>query len=373
LTLGITISCQHKRDLYLLCRSTNDPTLNRHYKKYCRILADVIKSSKKRHYNKLLLSSTNKSKTSWHIINSLTNKKKSNHGISSIQIDGKTCNDGLVIANAFSAYFSTVAEKIPSNSSMNSHSAPDFAYPINYLTQVFSKPFPDINLNPTTAKEITEIVKSLRSSQSCGYDEIPCKVLKCSLPCIISPLVYICNMSLTNGMFPTQLKFSQINPLFKKGNKSEMANYRPISLLTSFSKIFEKVIFNRLRDYVNNYNILAQEQYGFRNNLSMEAASFNLLINVLEALNNKSMVGGIFCDLSKAFDCVNHTFLLSKLKFYGIMGRAFKLLSSYLCDRYQRVFLKNTDLGNCFSDWEKVFGSPSRINLRPAAFFTLHQ
>ena len=75
---------------------------------------------------------------------------------------------------------------------------------------------------------------------------------------------------------------------------------------------------------------------------------------MLEALNNKSMVGGIFYDLSKAFDCVNHTVLLSKLKFYGITGRAFKLLSSYLGDRYQRVFLKNTDLGNCFSDWKKV-------------------
>jgi hypothetical protein len=106
-------------------------------------------------------------------------------------------------------------------------------------------------------------------------------------------------MSLTNGIFPTQLKFSQLHPLFKKGNKSEMANCRPISLLTSFSKIFEKVTFNRLRDHVDNHNILAQEQYGFRNNLSTEAASFNLLNNVLDALNNKSMVGGIFCDRQK--------------------------------------------------------------------------
>jgi len=96
LTLGITVSCQHKRDLHLLCRNTNDPTLNTCYKKYCRILSDVIKLAEKRYYNKLLLSSTNKSKTSWHIINSLTNKKKHNYGISSIEIDGKTCNDGLV-------------------------------------------------------------------------------------------------------------------------------------------------------------------------------------------------------------------------------------------------------------------------------------
>jgi hypothetical protein len=97
---------------------------------------------------------------------------------------------------------------------MNFPTAPSNACPINYLMQVFSRPFPGINLTPTTAKEITEIVKSLKSSHSCGYDEISTKVLKYSLPCIISPLVHICNLSLTNGIFPTCLKFSQINPFF---------------------------------------------------------------------------------------------------------------------------------------------------------------
>jgi len=93
-------------------------------------------------------------------------------------------------------------------------------------------------------KEITEIVSSLKSTNSHGYDEIPTSVLKCSLPFIISPLIYICNMSILKGIFPTRLKFSQIIPLLKKGKKSEITNYRPISLLTSLSKIFEKVIFN---------------------------------------------------------------------------------------------------------------------------------
>jgi len=103
------------------------------------------------------------------------------------------------------------------------------------------------------------------------------------------------------GIFPTRLKFCQIIPLLKKGKKSEITNYRPISLLTSFSKIFEKVIFNRLCNHVNNYNILAHEQYGFRKNISMEDASYNLINNILDALNNKFTVGGIFCDLTKAF------------------------------------------------------------------------
>jgi hypothetical protein len=181
-------------------------------------------------------------------------------------------------------------------------------------------------------------------------------------------------MSLLRDIFPTRLKFSQIVPILKKGRKkkSEISNYRPISLLTSSSKIFEKVIFNRLCNHIYNNNILAPEQYGFRNNLSMESASFNL-INILEALNNKFIVGEIFCDLTKAFDCVNHTILLSKLEFYGITGNAYNLMKSHLNDRYQRVLIKNTNSKNYLSEWEKVkLGGPTRHNFRSVFFSPLH-
>jgi len=157
--------------------------------------------------------------------------------------------------------------------------------------QVFTRPFPRIKLTLTSAKEIIEIVKSLKSKYSNGYDEIPIKILKLSLPIITSPLIYIRNKSLIKGIFPTWLKFFQIIPQWKKKNP-KIYNYRPISLLTSFSKILEKIILNRLCNHVNNNNILAHEQYGFRNNSSMETASYNLINNILEAFENKSTVGG---------------------------------------------------------------------------------
>jgi hypothetical protein len=104
ITPGIKISSQRKRELYLLCRSTKDSKLKNYYKRYCRILSDVIKNAKKLYYNNLIISSNNKSKTSWHIINLETNKSKCNHDISSIEIDSKTCNDYLDIAKAFNTY-----------------------------------------------------------------------------------------------------------------------------------------------------------------------------------------------------------------------------------------------------------------------------
>jgi hypothetical protein len=144
------------------------------------------------------------------------------------------------------------------------------------------------------------------------------------------------------------------NPNTGKRKKSEISNYRPISSLTSFSKIFEKVIFNRLRNHVNNNNILAHEQYGFRNNLSTEEASYNLINNIVVALKKIFIVGGIFCDLTEAFDCVYHSILLSKLEFYGITGSSYSLMKSYLSDWYQSVLVKNTSSKNYLSDWEKV-------------------
>jgi hypothetical protein len=162
------------------------------------------------------------------------------------------------------------------------------------------------------------------------------------------------------------LKYSEIIPLFKNGDKTNMMNYRPISLLTSFSKVIEKVIFVRLLRHIKNNNILSNHQYGFRCDSSSRLASYNLINEILNALNNTIPVGGIFCDLYKAFDCVNHDVLLSKLKFYGIVGKANALLESYLHGRHQRVV---TNKRCAHLSWGKIVnGVPQGSILGPLLF-----
>ena len=110
--------------------------------------------------------------------------------------------------------------------------------PVSYLARAFNQPFPTITLKCVSSKEIEDITKSFEIRNLHGYDAMSTKILKLRIHYISSPLTYICNMMLSSGIFPTRLKFSEVKPIFKRGNKNDTSNYRPVSLLTSFSKIF---------------------------------------------------------------------------------------------------------------------------------------
>ena len=226
--------------------------------------------------------------------------------------------------------------------------------PLHYLNQSFNNPLPKINLKTVSTKEIKNIIKSFNPKISSGYDGISTKLLKISSPFITSSLTHICNKSISSGTFPDRLKYAVVKPLFKNGDKTKLCNYRPISILSSFSKVLEKVLYKQLQDHLNKHSILEQEQFGFRSDSSTNKAMYKLINETLNALNSKLIVGGIFFDLEKAFDCSNHDILLSKLQFYGVHGITRSWFVSYLQNRYMRVQIIDEKLNQTsFSTWKK--------------------
>ena len=192
-------------------------------------------------------------------------------------------------------------------------------------------------LKCTSNKEIEEIIASMKSKSSCRIDGISSKLIKHISHIISIPLCHVFNLSFTCGITPRELKMSLVTPIYKTGDKTKVTNYRPISVLPCFGKILEKIMFKRLTSYITKHDILYDKQYGFRNKYSTSLAMIDLVDKISTAIENGEYTIGIFLDLSKAFDTVNHKILLTKLHHYGIRGICNDWFANYLTDRKQIV------------------------------------
>ena len=183
-------------------------------------------------------------------------------------------------------------------------------------------------LEPATEKEIYKLVSSLKKS-SPGYDNLSATILQLSLPQICPLLTHICNLSLLEGIFPQEMKLENVIPLSKSGDHELFNSYRPVSILCTLSKVFEKIMYSRLTNYLDHYKVLFSYQFGFRKSHSTYMAFMVLIDKLTRALDDGKCVVGILLDFSKALDTVDHDILLNKLSHYGIRGVRLLLFQSY--------------------------------------------
>ena len=193
----------------------------------------------------------------------------------------------------------------------------------------------------TSNDELMNIILSLDEKKSTGPSSIPVKLLKIALPVIINPLCKLINHSFKTGIFPDAVKISKVIPIFKAGSTHDVNNYRPISLLSIFSKIIEKLMHTRLYLFIEQHKAIFISQFGFQKNKSTMHSLIEIVEKIKFCIEENKYGCGIFIDLKKAFDTVNHNILLKKLEHYGVRGTSLNWFSSYLNNRSQFVSYNN--------------------------------
>ena len=343
ITNGLIKSINHKNLLYHKWKSTcnkklpkGDECIYNKYKVYRKHLKYLINCTKKRYHSKKFDDTKGDSKKTWKLINELRGKDK-NRCKPHFIINGLTVQSRRVIANEFNAYFNSIAGNLNAQIATQDGIMID---PLPSFHDYLDRKIPNsIFMKHCTVNEIENIVKDFDSNKS---SDISVHLLKkCSN--IISP--YLSNfftLFMESGIFPRCLKYGHITPVFKKGNPQLIENYRPISTLPCFGKIFEKVIYERFYSYLTANKILHENQFGFRRKHSTSHAVNYSIDKIVTEIENNKHVLGIFIDLSKAFDTICHKSLLFKLEHYGIRGNANLLIESYLSERTQLVNFDGT-------------------------------
>ncbi len=318
-----------KRKNILYKKSLKKPTETNveNYKRYRNKLNTLLRVAKRNHYANLLDMEKNNMRNTWKIINSIIRHKS------------KTCTEKFVhedkmvtcpteIATHFNKYFANIG---PHLASSIQHNGKDFS---SYLKNSNSSTF---FFRPTNEDEICTIINKLGSRKGAGHDGIKSDIVKHVSKEIATPLATILNLSLSTGEVPDELKIAKVVPIYKKDNPEFFGNYRPVSVLPCLSKVLERIVYNRAYDFLCKNNVLYNKQYGFRTNHSTYMAVLDFVNIVSKAIDNDMYTLGIFMDLSKAFDTIDHGILLQKLYHYGFRGISNEWFKNYLNNRKQFV------------------------------------
>lgn len=358
ITEGI-LKCIKNRNI-LQKKSRKEPTneiLKISYRRYRNFCNNLIKKLKKQYEYDLLNKAKGNNKTLWNCIKHITNyhNKQKNNNVELLNLKNTPKESANYINNYFNNVGRTLAEQIKTNLPQQSHNYDDIPSQANSIGVIDIEPF-----------EIESIINSLKTESAVGWDKIPTRFLKLAKPVLVPLLVCLGNLIFDQGIFPRDLKRSIIHPIYKSGDRGDINNYRPISVLPVVSKIMEKLINSRLLGFLNTFGILSKNQYGFRTGINTESAISDLTRNITTHLDNRKKALCIFLDLKKAFDTVSIPTLLYKLNRIGIRGTFLTLLTDYLQDRSNIVKLDNysySDVNN-----SNNYGVPQGSVLGPTLF-----
>ena len=291
----------------------------------------------------------------WKILNDLIKDRTQSKGVKELKVGEEIITDKLKISNEFNKFFSEVGEKT------GEEIAEVDKDPMSYMR---GEPPDSLYLYPTSNKEIIKMIKQLKKKKSKGYDKIPCMITIEMAPHMTSVLTHVINQCIDEGTFPEALKRAIVVPIHKKLEKNNTTNYRPVSLLIGLSKIYEKILFNRIYDYLEKNDILIKEQFGFRPKMGTNDLMFYMLEKTCQEIDTGKWCVMSMFDLKKAFDTIRGDILIKKLEKMGLRGKIGNILDSYMKDRSNVVLVNETE-----SNMRKMtYGVPQGSILGPLLF-----
>ena len=349
------------------------------WEKYRKLRNDCVsltKKVKREYFANLNINSVNDNKTFWRTVKPFfTDKSKKSSKIILVE-NNEIIMDNKHNAEVMNDYFVNITQTldIPEFKTEKLPIDIEFIDPIDEIICNFSK-HPSITkinniikpkerfvFNSVEQTQIEKEICQLNSKKSAGPDNIPPKVIKDSIKVLTPPLTKLFNTSVDENIFPSDLKFANISPIYKKDDSTKKENYRPISILPSISKIFERLLFQQITFYVS--NLLSPYLCGFRKGYNAQHALLRLKNILNKRLDKKENIGLVMMDLSKAFDCIPHNLLIAKLYAYGFDKNSLRLIHSYLNGRHQRVKINSE-----YSSWKEILdGVPQGSVLGPLLF-----
>lgn len=355
MTAGLLRSCNTKNRLYARYRKRPTEKNKALYLRYRNIFKKLKTRIQRSYYQDEFAKYSHDLKKTWRVIKNIIDDRHSRNDIECLQVGDKNIRDPDMIASHFNSFFSNVGQSLASKIKTSAKSFVEFLPPSKLNS---------FSLLPTSPPEILAIAGASKHTRSIGPDNIDPLIGLGSLGTVVDIFSEIINSSFSTGQIPSDLKKARLIPIFKQGDRLAPTNYRPISILPYFAKLMEKVMYVRLYDYVEKSDILDPRQFGFRKEHSVEMALVRIQELITNAIDNRKFAIGIFLDLAKAFDTVDHSILLTKLSGYGIRGTPLLWFTNYLKERKQQVHCSGV-----YSDFLYVnCGVPQGSNLGPLLF-----